>query len=67
MIELLFISCLSADPATCQKRSLIFTDASLMTCMVHAQQVMAAWVASHPRETVAEWKCQVHDRRKAEI
>lgn len=67
MIELLFVSCLSADPASCQDRSLIFVDMSLMTCMVHGQQVVADWVASHPNETVAEWKCRAHDRRKAEI
>lgn len=67
MIELLFVSCLSADPARCQDRSLIFTETNIMACMVHGQQVIAEWVESHPKETVAEWKCRAVDRRQAEI
>ncbi|WP_295043549.1 hypothetical protein [uncultured Paracoccus sp.] len=58
MIELLFISCLSVEPATCQQRSLLFTDVSVMTCMIHGQQEIAKWQKGHPRETVREWKCR---------
>lgn len=67
MIELFFVSCLSAVPVRCQDRSLIFVETNLMACMVHGQQVMAEWIESHPRETVQEWQCRTVDRRKAEI
>lgn len=67
IIELLFVSCLSADPASCQDRSLIFIDMSLMTCMVHGQQEMARWQANHPKETVREWKCRMAEKRTADI
>ena len=67
MIELLFVSCLSADPASCQDRSLIFEDMSLVTCMVHGQQELARWQADHPRETVREWKCRTAGQRTADI
>jgi hypothetical protein len=67
MIELLFVSCLSADPASCRNRSLVFVETNLMACMVHGQQVMARWIDSHPKETVQEWECRMVDRRKAEI
>lgn len=67
MIELVFVSCLSTDPARCQQRSLIFVEASLMTCMVHGQQEIAKWQDSHPREVVREWKCRSALLREAEI
>jgi hypothetical protein len=67
MIELLFVSCLSADPASCQNRSLVFVETNLLACMVHGQQVIARWIDSHPKETVQEWECRMVDRRKAEI
>ena len=59
MIELLFVTCMAAEPSNCQDRSLLFTEEiGLMTCMVHAQGQLAGWVASHPRETIREWRCQ---------
>jgi len=67
MIELLFVSCLSTDPANCQDRSLIFADLNMLACMVHGQQQIAKWQADHPRETVREWKCRAVDKRTAEI
>ncbi|MCZ0962100.1 hypothetical protein [Paracoccus benzoatiresistens] len=66
MIELLFVSCLSVEPASCQDRSLVFIDMSMMACMVHGQQEIARWLDSHPKETVREWKCHVVDQRQAE-
>lgn len=67
MIELLFVSCLSAAPAQCQERSLLFADMGLMACMVHGQQEMARWQAVHPRETVHGWKCRMAENRHADI
>ena len=67
MIELLFVSCLSAEPATCRQRSLIFADTNMIACMVHGQQEIAKWQNSHPRETVREWKCRSAMVREAEI
>ncbi|SNR37733.1 hypothetical protein EYF88_05590 [Paracoccus sediminis] len=66
MIELLFVSCLSAEPASCRDRSLIFTDMSVMTCMIHGQQEIAKWLARYPKETVREWICRPIEQRQAE-
>lgn len=60
MIELLFVTCLSAAPDQCQSRSLLFTeDIGLMTCMVQGQAQIARWLESHPRDELREWKCQM--------
>lgn len=60
MIELLFVTCLSVAPATCQDRSLLFTDdVGLMTCMIRGQAEIARWLETHPREKVREWKCRI--------
>lgn len=60
MIELLFVTCLSAAPSSCQDRSLLFTDdVGLMDCMIRGQAEIARWVETHPREEVREWKCRV--------
>ena len=66
MIELLFVSCLSVDPASCRDRSLVFIDMSVMAFMVHGQQEIAKWLDSHPMETVQAWKCRAVDQRQAE-
>lgn len=59
MIELFFVTCLSAEPASCRNRSLLFGDeVGLMACMVRGQAEMARWIETHPREQVREWKCR---------
>lgn len=60
MIELAFVTCLSAAvPASCQDRSLLFTEeVGMMTCMIRAQAELARWIDAHPREKVREWKCR---------
>ncbi|MCS5601062.1 MAG: hypothetical protein ACU0DB_04725 [Paracoccus sp. (in: a-proteobacteria)] len=58
MIELLFVTCLSADPQSCRERSLLFIDMGVTACMIHGQQELARWGERHPRETVREWKCR---------
>ncbi|WP_042249010.1 hypothetical protein [Paracoccus sp. PAMC 22219] len=63
MIELLFVACLSTQPATCQDRSMLFSDEiGLMACTMGAQAHLAQWAARHPHERVARWKCQAVDR-----
>lgn len=59
MIELVFLACLSAAPAQCEEKSLLYTDISPMTCMMGAQPALAQWLESHPRYQVARWKCQM--------
>ncbi|MFV0384454.1 hypothetical protein [Paracoccus sp. (in: a-proteobacteria)] len=60
MIELIFVTCLSAAPASCQDRSLLFADEmGLMTCMVRGQAEIARWLDRHPRERVRAWTCRV--------
>ncbi len=58
MIELLFVACLSTAPEQCQERSLLFTDVSTMNCLMGAQPELAKWTQTHPRYTVAGWKCR---------
>ncbi len=59
MIELFFITCLVADPGTCQNHSLLFERQNgLFTCMLQGQNELARWIDTHPRETVREWKCR---------
>ncbi|SET67377.1 hypothetical protein [Paracoccus homiensis] len=59
MIELFFVTCLSVAPASCQDRSLLFTDEmGLRTCMLRGQSEIAKWLETHPRETLREWKCR---------
>lgn len=61
MIELVFLACLSATPGACQEQSLLYTDVSPMTCVLGAQPELAKWVESHPKYTVARWRCQPVD------
>jgi hypothetical protein len=58
MIELLFLACLSASPASCEERSLLYTDVTPMTCMLGAQPELARWAESNPRWIVGRWKCR---------
>lgn len=62
MIELLFVTCLSAatpQTETCQERSLVFTDVTPMMCMMGAQPQLAKWVEEHPDQKVKSWKCRM--------
>jgi hypothetical protein len=67
MIELMFVTCMSAAPEQCQDRSLLFSELGLMTCMVHGQSALAEWLAAHPRETVREWRCRPVGARQVKI
>lgn len=58
MIELAFIACLTADPAACENKSLVFLEMSPMTCMMRAQPTLAEWVETHPQWRIARWRCR---------
>ncbi|QBX33849.1 hypothetical protein E4L95_03560 [Paracoccus liaowanqingii] len=59
MIELLFVVCLSSEPASCRDRSMIFTeDIGLMGCMMGAQSQLAKWVETRPQERIVSWRCK---------
>lgn len=58
MVELLFLACLSTEPANCEERSLLYSDITPMTCMMAAQPALADWVAGHPNWTIARWSCR---------
>jgi hypothetical protein len=51
--------CLAASPATCKEERIewSFEDASHMSCVVHAQGVLARWQAEHPLWRVIRWHC----------
>ncbi|MDP5307638.1 hypothetical protein [Paracoccus spongiarum] len=60
MIELFFVTCLSADPSQCRDRSLVYADEiGVMTCMIRSQSELAEWIERHPAERVREWKCRI--------
>ncbi|TNC60035.1 hypothetical protein [Rubellimicrobium roseum] len=58
MIELVFVACLSAAPATCEQRALQFTDLSVLSCTFGAQPELARWIAEHPGWQIQRWTCQ---------
>jgi hypothetical protein len=58
MIELVFVACLSAQPATCENRAMQFTDVSVTTCTLGAQPQLAQWVNEHPGWLIRRWTCQ---------
>ncbi len=58
MIELLFVACISGSPATCEEKSIVYTDLASMACMMGAQRYLADWVGTHPKWHIASWKCQ---------
>lgn len=59
MIALVFVVCLQAEPQTCQKRNLLFTDQQLtpMACIMNAQTRLAEWSANHPQWRIGKWQC----------
>ncbi len=61
MIELLFVTCLSASPKVCEEHSMLYTDMSAMTCLMQAQPELAKWTESHQRWKVTSWKCRAFD------
>lgn len=61
MIELVFVVCLSAEPATCERRSLQFADVTPTTCVLEAQPELARWVGEHPGWRVQRWTCRSMD------
>ncbi|EPX76103.1 hypothetical protein [Salipiger mucosus] len=67
MIELLFVTCLSAAPDQCRERSLIYTDITPMTCMMGAQPELAKWSQSNPKYEVRGWKCRALRRDELEL
>lgn len=58
MIELVFIVCLSAAPATCKQHAMQFADLTIMTCASAAQPQLAQWAANHPDWRIRRWTCQ---------
>lgn len=59
MIELLFVACLATAPEECHERSLVFTDATPMQCLMAAQPELAKWSMARPNMEIRRWRCQV--------
>lgn len=65
MIELFFVTCLATAPDQCRDRSLLYAaETGVMTCLMMGQAELARWAATHPNETVTQWKCRQADRRE---
>lgn len=58
MIELVFVACLTAVPATCEERAMQFTDVTLITCALGAQPQLAEWIEQHPGWRIERWTCK---------
>jgi hypothetical protein len=58
MIELAFTICSIVEGAKCREQSLVFSDVSLITCMVGAQPQLAMWAEQHPNWTISKWHCR---------
>lgn len=58
MIELVLTACSVLQGAQCKEVSLVYSDVSLMTCMVGAQPQIAIWAESHPNWNVTKWSCR---------
>ena len=59
MIELAFTACSIVAGASCREVSLIYTDISLLTCVVGAQPQIAMWATEHPNWSVPmKWTCR---------
>lgn len=59
MIELAFTVCSILEGAKCKEQSLVFSDVSMITCMVGAQPQLARWAEDHPNWTVGRWQCRI--------
>lgn len=63
MIELLFVTCLIADPGQCTERNLLFEARSgLQDCMLSSQAELVRWLETHPKDQVVHWKCRYADK-----
>lgn len=59
MIELAFLACLMSEPEACAEKVIKFMPVeSAGQCMVQAQPTLAGWVASHPDQRIARWRCR---------
>jgi hypothetical protein len=58
MIEIAFLACLSATPATCEDRAIQLADVSAMACVTGAQPELARWANEHPGWQVRRWTCR---------
>lgn len=58
MMELVFVACLDAEPARCERRAIQFIDLAATTCVIEAQFELVRWASEHPGWTVSRWSCQ---------
>ena len=58
MIELIFVACLTAAPATCERRAIQYVDITVASCNMGAQPELAVWVNQHPGWRIQRWACQ---------
>ncbi len=59
MIELVFVACLTAQPAACQEyRFLQMEGSNTHSCMMQAQAQLAQWNEQRPKMSIRRWSCQ---------
>ena len=58
MVELVLTYCLLANAASCiERRPILEESFNLISCMLAAQQLGAAYVAAHPAYRLIGWRC----------
>jgi hypothetical protein len=67
MVELLFLACLSSEPANCQEQSLLYDGITPMTCMMGAQPALAEWIGDHPQFRIARWSCRAFNPGEKDV
>jgi hypothetical protein len=66
MITVIALLCSLASPQDCHEQTVTtsdFADISLQSCLMGAPQ-LADWMAQHPAERLAGWKCVMGEQHK---
>lgn len=56
MIELVLTVCLLAAPTECREERRPF-EGGILFCAMAGQAVGVEWIATHPKWTLARWRC----------
>lgn len=68
LVDLIFVVCSVASPASCQEHHLLVeSHGSLRTCVMQAEPYLAQWIGEHPGLRIARFRCDwpEHEGEKA--
>lgn len=61
MIRIIAVLCSLSSPTNCREQIVTtsdFADVTMQSCLMGAPQ-LAAWMAQHPAERLAAWRCTI--------